>query len=419
MFATSFVVWLHTEAPTISPGDTIYSILHGSMHLLAIDTVVALVVAVVWMYLLRSFVRPIVYLLIVSVPVALTALSIYPLVNSFKSVSGDGAQAGAMRWGSLVPALIACSWVYMAWKSRHALTRAVGVIQLSTRILAENPALFVLSFGTLAAVCVITWTWVGMFTRVFLTGNTLLHGAWTWSLQPRTVLLGIFYIAMYLWTLGVLSGVHRATSAATVSQWYFYRRAIPAPSSRAVMTAALAHATSTLFGSICLAALVSLLVRLPLLLAPRRIAGIIHLFAFNFIASPIAALVHPLTLSYAAIHSVPLRSSARQVARLRVVDTAGFGPGQHPRTAYRFARMVLTAARGVAALALGLGAWVAAAKGSGYGYVVGGIAGSIGYAVLGATEGCLSNIVDAALVCNGSESEGTCHCREAQLVFGG
>jgi len=108
---------------------------------------------------------------------------------------------------------------------------------------------------------------------------------------------------------------------------------------------------------------------------------------------------------------------------MRFVDTAGYGAGgKHPRTAYKLSKMLLTATRGVTALTLGTGAWVAARDnngGSGYGYIVGMIAGAIGWGVLGATEGCLSNIVDACLVCVGSEGPNAGHCREAQAVFGG
>lgn len=164
--------------------------------------------------------------------------------------------------------------------------------------------------------------------------------------------------------------------------------------------------------------------RIPLLVAPRRLSAILQLFCFQFIASPIAALITPLTLTYAAIHSQPLLTSSRATMSMRLVGAAGVGPGRHPRTAYRLSKMLLTAARGVAALGLGMVAWVAAARsvngGSVYGYLVGLIAGCIGWAIIGATEGCLSNVVDACLVCVGSEPQGgASHCREAQVMFGG
>jgi hypothetical protein len=443
MFSTSLVVWLHTDEPKhIKPVDTIYNTLHGSLHLLTVDTIVAIAIALVWMYLLKSFVKPLIYFIVAAVPLFLVSFSIYPFVMSFKAPKGGyGGQATVMRWGSVVPAVISVMWVYTAWRSRYALTRAIGIIQLSCRIIGENPALVFLSFGTLLGTCLFTWIWVGMFTRVFLTGNVLVRDGWIWTLSSKTIALGVYYIIMYLWTLGISSGVHRsvrcfslyiqqtntfdrATSAATVSQWYFHRHAMPTPSPKAIMSAALHHSTTTIFGSICLSSLLALLVRLPLLVAPRRFVGIIHLFCFQFIASPIAAIINPLTLTYAAIHSQALLGSSRAIMNLKFVDTAGFGPGRHPRAAYRLSKMLLTAARSVTALSLGVGAWVAAARnvngGSVYGYLVGMIAGCIAWGIIGATEGCLGNVVDAALVCVSSEGTGgISHCREAQVAFGG
>lgn len=86
------------------------------------------------------------------------------------------------------------------------------------------------------------------------------------------------------------------------------------------------------------------------------------------------------------------------------------------------------------ALALGFGGWVATArqlsiatpggigiKGSAYAYVVGLIASFIGWGVLGAMEGVLSGIVDATVVCWGSEkgmAGGGAYCLEAGYLFG-
>ncbi len=85
-------------------------------------------------------------------------------------------------------------------------------------------------------------------------------------------------------------------------------------------------------------------------------------------------------------------------------------------------------------LALGFGGWVntarslsiqgAGVKGSMYAYIVGLIAGAIGWGVLGAMEGVLGGVVDAGVVCWGSESRGTGagqakYCYEAAALFGG
>lgn len=86
------------------------------------------------------------------------------------------------------------------------------------------------------------------------------------------------------------------------------------------------------------------------------------------------------------------------------------------------------------ATGLGFAGWVITAKqlqlsldgigirGSAYAYVVGLIASFIGYSVMGAMEGVLGGIVDAVLICYGSERRmETGHgryCLEAAYLFG-
>ncbi|KAG6014838.1 hypothetical protein E4U41_004745 [Claviceps citrina] len=87
------------------------------------------------------------------------------------------------------------------------------------------------------------------------------------------------------------------------------------------------------------------------------------------------------------------------------------------------------------ATGLGFAGWVMTAKqlqfqlpdgmgvrGSAYAYVVGLMASFIGYSVMGAMEGILSGIVDAVLICYGSErrmerGHGR-YCLEAAYLFG-
>ena len=84
--------------------------------------------------------------------------------------------------------------------------------------------------------------------------------------------------------------------------------------------------------------------------------------------------------------------------------------------------------------ALGFGGWVRTArtltlassgggvKGSLYAYIVGLIAGTIGFAVLGAIENVVGAVLDAAVICWASETGGhgeARFCREAGGLFGG
>lgn len=221
MFATAFVVWLHTDADDQKDkrgrfpfSDTIYHTLQSSVHLLAVDTVIAVAVSLVWMWLLRNFVTPLIYLLIFSVPVIMTTMSIYPLVRSYGGpADGSGLQDQALRWTCLVPAAIAVGWTWMIWRGRNSLERAVTIIQLACKILAENPSLILLSFGTLVGLLTFTWIWFGMFTRVFLSGRSAyIGGAFIWIPNKWSWGLGAYFIFMYLWTLGVASGLQRYSS---------------------------------------------------------------------------------------------------------------------------------------------------------------------------------------------------------------
>jgi hypothetical protein len=83
-------------------------------------------------------------------------------------------------------------------------------------------------------------------------------------------------------------------------------------------------------------------------------------------------------------------------------------------------------------MALGYGGWATTSRargvsdpgvrGSLYAYIVGLVAGAIGWSILGAMEGVLACILDAVVVCWGSEvgSSGTGdakYCREAGYLF--
>ncbi|EFE36724.1 uncharacterized protein ARB_04249 [Trichophyton benhamiae CBS 112371] len=458
LFATSFIVYLHTTAPTKLPllGDTIYATLHSSFGLLGTYTVISIFVALLWLALLRSYVRPLVFTMLIAVPVILISFSLYPFISSFKGTwHGSSIQDKVMRWGSIVPAVMAATWIYSVVKGRHATGKAIDILEFSCRILAANPALLLLGFATIALIALWSWAWILMFTRVFLGGHLASGGKRFFIIDIGTWWLGVYFILVYLWSLGVIAGIQRTTTAAVVSQWYFHRNATPAPTSHDVIRAAFTHALTTLFGTICLSTLLSLLVRIPLIVLPRRISSMISLAAYSCVPTPIAALTNPLTLTYAAIHSQPLVASARSLNQMVfLAPSAATAMTFHPRTfsdasrtdyysstlmPYRLAKMLLHATRFMMSLALGFGGWVSTARslqvsgadgskgstmrGSLYAYIVGLIAGTIGWGVLSAMEGVLAGVVDAAVVCWASEvgsvRREARYCREAGHLFGG
>lgn len=448
LFATSFLVYLHTSTPSGDKtkwGDTIYFTVHGSFFLLGIYTLVSVLVSLLWLALLRSYVRLLVYMIIVAVPIILFSFSLYPFISSFKGAwHGSSIQDKAMRWGSLVPFLMAGLWSYNVVRGRRSIGKAIGVLEFASRILAANPELLVLGLSVL--ICVVSWTWIWMlmFTRVFLGGH--LAGPRSFIIDLSSWWLGVYFVVFYLWSIGVISGIQRAVTAATVSQWYFHRLANPAPTSRQVVQAAIVHATTTLFGTICLSRLLGLLIRLPLILLPSRLSSLLSLFAYSLIPTPIAHLTNPLSLTYGAIHSQPLAASARGLSQMAVLAPSAASTSLHPRSysrspevstsllPYRLSKLILHAARFIMSLALGFGGWVTTARsltttasggtirGSLYAYVVGLISGAIGWSILGAMESVIADIVDASVICWASEvgiyGREARYCREAGWLFG-
>ncbi|TGJ77092.1 hypothetical protein E0Z10_g10788 [Xylaria hypoxylon] len=416
LIATFVLVLLHTSAPGGKIGDTIYTTLKSSFYLLAVDTLVSVVVALVWMAALKSFMQPLVFLILFGVPIVLFSFSVYPIVSSFQ-----GPDHGS--------------------RLQDVVMRAVEMLDFSSRILAANPALVLLGFGTLAFVVGWTWVWLWMFTRIFLGGyfskklSAFVIGTATWW-------LAVFFFLMYVWTLSVVSGVVRATTGGTVSNWYFHRNLQTLASSNDIVKGALGHSTTTVFGTICASTLLSLAVRLPILVLPRRISGIFEFIGWKLAPRPVTVLTNPLAVTYASIHSLPLMESASQLSRIQFLAT---GPtttltpsafSRRNQTAslmpYRMAKLLLHAARFVMSTALGFAAWVMTArqlrvqvpdstsiKGSAYAYVVGIVASMIGWGVLGAMEGILSGILDGVLICYASERrlERATYCVEAAKLF--
>lgn len=442
LFSSFFLVYLHTSAPPRKQplGDSIYTTLHASYHLLAIDTLVAVIVSLLWLAVLRSYVRNLVYAILVAVPIILVSFCLYPLISSFRGQwHGASIQDKAMRWFSFIPGVLAVLWISLVYQGRHSLGRAIGILEFSCKILAANPGLLAVGFITLVGVVTWTWIWMAMFTRVFLGGH-ISNAKNFFILDPGAWWLGIFFVLVYLWTLSIGGGVQRATTAATVSQWYFHRLTVPAPTSRQVILAALNHSTTTLFGTICLSTLLTLLIRLPFLILPRRLVSLVGVCTYSLVPSPILTLTNPLTLTYSAIHSQPLAASSRALSRLTFLSPSVAGTSSPFRSRntsplpYNLSLLLLRATRFITSLAMGFGAWVntarllvitnangaAGARGSLYAYVVGLIAAAIGWGVLGAIDGVLTGVVDAAVVCWGSEvGRGEVkYCREAGYLFG-
>lgn len=444
---TAFLVWVHTTAPDkkLPLGDTIYSTLHSSFHLLSVYTLVSMIVAALWLACLAYFARPLVQLITLSVPIILVSFFLYPFISSYKGKGETTLQDKVMRWASFVPGVCAILWIYMVYQGRRSIDKATRILELASKVLTDCPALVLVGIAVLTTTVLWTWMWIGLFTRLFLEGHVKRRdGKVTlWVIDLSTWWLGVFYILFYLWTSSVIAGIQRSLTSATVSQWYFHRRVEPKPTSRQVAEASFWHAVGPMFGSICLSTFLTIALRLPLMVLPRRFAAFVSLCVYQFIPTSAVMLTNPLTLTYASIHSMELRRAAHGLRQLSFVSHSTptttltprsfSSPSGHELVPYRLSKLLLHATRFVMSLALGFGGWVNTARtlelagstrqGSLYAYVVGMVAAAIGWGILGAFEGVMGFVLDALIVCWGSEvgSQGTGwshYCEDAGLLFG-
>ena len=136
------------------------------------DTLAALCVSFLWIICLKNFAALVVYSLLVGAPTVMFSFGLYPLVMSYRGKwEGRSFQDKAMRSISVVPFVLAVLWIWVIYRSRRSMEKAVQIIRLASRVLASNKHLIFLSYATLVSVTLFSWMWIAMFSRVFLSGN--------------------------------------------------------------------------------------------------------------------------------------------------------------------------------------------------------------------------------------------------------
>jgi len=378
LLSTMAVWYLSVETNHPIPG--IYNAIISAQPRLLGDTVLAIAVSLLWMLLLLSALRPFLYLLIGAVPSAFAVLCI--------------CARESLRFSLLFPAFLCFVWVFVVYRRRRSLSRAVDIIQLACRIYCDCFALLGVAAAVLAVWIAFTAVWIPAFALVFL--------------DPRGLSfpLALFYSFMYLWTWGILSGIQRATTSAVVAHWYFHRHDDNTPSTL-VIQSLFSQTLNTNLGTISFSSLLILLTRLPFLVLHRKLSWIL---AF-FLPGQTSSLSSPLTLVYSSIKSTPLLTAARATGQLYFLDQS------HPFASYRLCKMLLFATRGTTACAMAAAAMIS------NGVLVGLVAASIGWIVVGAVEGTIGMIVDATFVCFAIDAQsnngGYGHCKDAWNAFGG
>lgn len=363
LFATSLITYLKS-GPQIPGKDTVYSMLRDSSGMLFTELCIAITISVCWIWVMTrtKFMKTLMYATVVGVPFGSLGIMINALVMSYRSgYGGNTFQDQAMRWTSLFVFCLSIVWLFVIYKNRRIMDRSLRVVEVACAIMDGRK--WGLILGVVIGFSVATWIWVGMIMK--LSG---------WG-------LGMLYSLMYVWSWGVVSGIQREITINVVLDWYNEERS----GSKRFELIDDRH-----FGTICYSSLLRLLIRLPLMILPKRLVGLLQLFIYNFLS--LDKLSHPLTLTYAIIHDQDLSSASRRL----VINHRSL-------QVYRMAKFLLLAARALTSVGLGFAAWIRADDNSLFGYVAGLIGGFMGWYVFGATEGSLGIIIDGMYVCKESE----------------
>ncbi|ODQ63130.1 hypothetical protein NADFUDRAFT_80842 [Nadsonia fulvescens var. elongata DSM 6958] len=429
MFATSMIIWFTTSVPSTIP-DTIYSSIISNITLLLKYTIWASMLSIAWFVVLVKHSRSLFHLSLISVPVLLIYISFYTYSMSFRSSHGGFTlQDKLMRLTTSIPLIMAMLWGWVIYKSQSRIQATLNLISRTIVILKEfQLPLIYLSMGSVVCYALFSLVWLSMFCHLFLQGHNLISsgGRLTWSLSPKAWLLGVFYVLMYIWTYFIIAGIGRAATAATVGQYWFHKNTFPSVSPDRVIVAALQYAISTQFGSICLSSLITLLLRLPLLLAPTRLFPLLRLL---HIPINITLNMTPLAMARNRLRTLsdPLSLTRSIITGSSLLNAF---PGQQSAE-YWIAKLFISSTRIVVCLMFGFFAWVHATTatpdrndststtigGSLYGYIVGLLVGWWTWVVMSGSGAVVDGVLDGMVVCQSIRSNGILSDTESSNTY--
>lgn len=149
------------------------------------------------------------------------------LVKEQELTDASMTSSHSLRIISLLPLIVAILFARSVWHRRASLARSLSVLELSATIIAQHPALLVLSLGLLLIFLAITAPLLFIFVRLFLLGHfgtsTESYTDKIWKTDAKARAMAWLTLGVWLWSWSILRGVQRVTVAGVISHWYFHR----------------------------------------------------------------------------------------------------------------------------------------------------------------------------------------------------
>ncbi|KAF9396240.1 hypothetical protein CPC16_003950, partial [Podila verticillata] len=402
----------------------VYSVIKSSAGMLTFVILLSALLGTAWLFMLRSFARPVVWATVLSVPFFALVLFIWSLAASFHGPERQGErdpQDTGLTYLSFLPLGVGSVFIGVIYFRRKYISRTTAIIELASDVLKENPDMFVVSFGLAVVHIIFTAIWLVLFARVFLIGHV--ESTDVWILEGNFYPIAAYFIFFFMWTSAILSNVQRVTLSNVVSKWYFHRHEPITYQSSMNTMPALMNALTGSFGSVCLGALFIATVQFAVVLlrsTARKLKG--HSFPLLVFLVSCCRFIQGMvehfnnyTLIYVGITGESLFSAARSASKV-FRRTLLWGI-----IADLLTKLILFVNSLMLSLLTGFSAYVFATHTlqSPYGYIIGILSTIIPFYITRFFTHIMAITVDTTFLCYAIDLDtNTCHSNKAHSAFG-
>ncbi|KAI8074521.1 plasma-membrane choline transporter-domain-containing protein [Gongronella butleri] len=424
---SALIILFTTSANAIekyAKGST-FATIRDSAGMLTLMMALAIAGGAIWIFLLRTMTKVIVWGTLVLIPIAFAAMFIWSMAESlhkhvFYGGHGDEMQNTSLTVISFIPLLLSGVYAYLVTINRNRINKTIGIIELSCDVLRFNPGILVVSLLLMGAFIVFSIVWITLFNRLWLMG---VSSGSVWLVSDNAYVWATYHIFIYLWTAAILINMQRFVLSAITAQWYFHRHEPQQLGSDHPWVIALQRASTTSFGTLAFGGLILSIVQLLHFMTR-------HMKKYTKTGWPFVTLVSALLAYIEALIS----NINNYVIGLAGITGDGFCMSAKAGTKiFRrnlisglvgdlITRLILYIGSLVVSIASGLAAYMFASHQlhSSHGYVVGMIAALAPLYISQFFSYTLMSVVDATFLCYAIDLDtGSVHLSAAHEVFSG
>ncbi|ORY96407.1 plasma-membrane choline transporter-domain-containing protein [Syncephalastrum racemosum] len=259
-FVSGIVAVLTTDSHALESyaRSTTFRAIKDSAGIIVVIILSALVAGTAWIYILRSFTKPLIWGSVFGFPCALFAVFLWSLVESRQKNDLDSG----LTVMSFIPLVLGLIFTKLVHGNRDRIRKSIVVIELACDVLRFNPGILLVSLILMGVFILFTALWTLFFSRIWLMGHVVRGNVSFWVVDRYAYLLGAFYIFFYMWTAAVLLNIQRYVLSALTAQWYFYRQDPTSIHRDMAWRTALRNASTTSLGTNALGGLILSLVQI-------------------------------------------------------------------------------------------------------------------------------------------------------------